>query len=653
MANFAIGLNGISAAQKGMEVVGNNIANASTDGYHRRDVVLTPSYSSQKGDVLLGGGVDIKGVERVIDNLLEQEIFRQQSFLEKMNLEFDTLGSIENALGELYTEDGGLNAAMDKFFNSIQDLSLQPTESVWQNQLITSADSMASQFRTIGSYLTDLENELKLEADNNIQEVNSLIKQIANFNHEIEKMELSGSKANSLRDRRDQCINELSKMINVQTIQRDHGIVDIEAGGISVVVGTSAMELKVGINHDEKFGFTVVGDDHYISDINGGRLGAFFSLVNDHIAGVRDKLDNLATTIIQEVNKIHVQGIGPNGSFNDLIGWTMETENLSEIKPPVESGTFYIRLTNTATGETTRHAVNVDASTDTVSTIAAKIDTISGLNARFESNRLKINADANYQYDFLPGVLDQPTDTSGLTAPAPDITVGGIYDGTQNQTAVCTIMGTGEIGVDSDLKIKVDIGGEIHTVNVGEGYAAGDPIDVGQGITISLDTGTLNDGEQFTIQAIAESDQTGFLAAVGMNTFFSGSSASNIGVCERIKQTPSLIATASSSIAGDNSNIQKMIDLKSTQLDNLNSMEFGDYYRRMINNVGQEIEVRQVQKDTADVMMKNLVNRKGVVSGVDVNSEAAKMMMYEQMFQAMAKYISTLQKSVDTIMGLV
>ena len=83
MANFDIGLSGIHAAQNAFSVIGNNIANASTDGYHRQRIEFTPAYSSTQGVAMIGGGVDVAGIVRLIDKLLEQEIYQQQSSMEQ------------------------------------------------------------------------------------------------------------------------------------------------------------------------------------------------------------------------------------------------------------------------------------------------------------------------------------------------------------------------------------------------------------------------------------------------------------------------------------------------------------------------------------------------------------------------------------------
>ena len=117
MSSFDIGLTGLNAAQKGLDVIGNNIANAATEGYHRQAVDLTPAYSGQDGGLLIGDGVEVKGIIRLIDKLLEQEILRQQSSLGQVSQESTTLSSIEAAFGEL-TGDTGLSAAINQFFNA-------------------------------------------------------------------------------------------------------------------------------------------------------------------------------------------------------------------------------------------------------------------------------------------------------------------------------------------------------------------------------------------------------------------------------------------------------------------------------------------------------------------------------------------------------
>jgi len=281
MSNYDIGLSGLDAAQKALDIIGNNIANAATEGYHRQRVDFSPAYSSQQGSVLIGGGVDIQSVTRMIDNLLEQEILRQQSALGHVSQEFSTLRTIENVFGELSAQDSGLNATIDNFFNSLQNLSANPAETIWQNQIVSDAKAMAGQFRTIGEFLNTLETQIRLEVENTVDTINALINQIAEFNGKIETFEMTGGDANSMRDQRDQCISELSGLIGVQTTRRAHGVVDVIAGEIPLVIGVTVNELERSFSEDGDLGISITGASNYTTNVQGGKIGGLLSLKNE------------------------------------------------------------------------------------------------------------------------------------------------------------------------------------------------------------------------------------------------------------------------------------------------------------------------------------------------------------------------------------
>ena len=651
MDSFSIGISGLKAAQKAFDIIGNNVANAATDGYHRQRIELRPAYSGQVGSILLGGGVEVAGITRLIDGLLEQEILRQKSLLGQVSQEFATLRTVENAFGE-FLEGTGLSTAMDNFFNALQDLSAHPTEIIWQNQIVTIAKTMAGQFRTLGEFLTSLKNQIELEAKNTIEQINILTNRIAELNDNIEKQEISGGQANNLRDQRDQSITELSELVGIETQARQYGVIDVYVAGTSVVIGATAIDLEVGLKEEGKLGISVAGANNFNINVQGGRLGGLLSLRNELVSDIHDDLDDLATAMIQQINQYHVKGVGSTGSFTDLTGWPVTSEDLADFDPPVSDGTIYIRVTNTSTGTVTRTAVPINASTDSLTTIATAITAITGLSASVVSSKLHIQADTNYKFDFLPAVLPEPT-ASTLTGSPPSISVSGIYTGTANDTFQFTVVGTGSVG-NGTLQLEVRNGAAelVSTLNVGSGYAAGDKLDIGNGIKISLSTGDLNAGETFDVDAFADTDTSGVLAAIGINTFFSGSSALDIAVRSDIAATPGRVASALGADMTDNTNASRMAGLKDQTVTSLNSMTPGEFYRQMVTNIGQQLFVKQARKDNIESMVQNLGNQQGEISGVNINDEAAKMLIFEQMFKAMAKYLSTIQSSLATLMEL-
>ncbi|MHC4636992.1 MAG: hypothetical protein ACYTBV_05725, partial [Planctomycetota bacterium] len=167
----------------------------------------------------------------------------------------------------------------------------------------------------------------------------------------------------------------------------------------------------------------------------------------------------------------------------------MTSNDLSQITPTISNGSFFIRVTNTVTGAITRDEITIsDVSTDTLTSVATAISAITGVSASVQSSKFVIAADANYKFDFIPSVLPLPS-ASTLSGSPPTISVSGIYNGTSNQTFTCTVIGTGSVG-NGNLQLQVEDGSgtTIQTFDVGSGYAAGDKLDFGNGIKISLST---------------------------------------------------------------------------------------------------------------------------------------------------------------------
>ena len=655
MSGYYIGLSGIEAAQAAFDIIGNNIANAATPGYHRQEIQLSSAYSSQAGTTTFTGGVNIEGASRSIDLLLEQEIVRQQSTLASLSRQTSVLSTIETAFGEFASEESGLNATLDSFFTALQDLSAHPEDSIYQNQLVNATETMASQFRTLGGFLTTLDSQVTLEADHTTDSINILIGQIAELNTKIEKAETVGGQANSMKDQRDQCISELSELIGVQTIIREHGVVDVRSGSLPLVTGRMGNKMELSYDTDGKLGMSIKDGTSIISSLEGGSMGALLTLTNDIIANLRGDLDNLANSIIQQMNEWHVMGVGSAGSFTELTSASQTSSNLADLDNVID-GELFIRVTNTDTGEITRHAISIDAVNDTLSDVATTISAVAGLTASVNvSGQLTITADPDYEFDFLPAMLPQPAVADFDDASPPTVTVSGVYEGSANETFICTVIGDGEVG-NGTLKLEVrDSGGElIRNVNIGAGYAAGDPLDLGIGIQIAMGIGNVaqTDGDSFTIEAYANTDTSGILSAIGMNTLFSGHSAETINLSAVIAADPSRIATALSAEMTDNYNVTRMAGLKNFSIDSLGGLTCGEFYRAMTTDIGQQTATKQLYKENVEVMVQNLANQQSELSGVDVNQESAKLLMFEQMYQAMAQFISTLNESTASLMDL-
>jgi flagellar hook-associated protein 1 FlgK len=561
--------------------------------------------------------------------------------------------TIETSFGELYTEDGGLSASIDSFFTSMQDLSAHPGEDIYQNQLVTDAASLASQFRSMGEFFNGLESRIELEAESLIEEINALVAHIAELNGKIEALEMKGTNANSMKDQRDHGISELSDLLGVQILNRSDGIVDVSVGGIPLVMSAFAYELELNYNDSNEMGISIKNADNYATVVEGGRIGGMLALKNTTISDIRSDLDTLAYSVIQQVNQYHVQGVGSAGSFTDLAGWSNSTANLADVAG-VTDGNFYIRLTNTSTGAIARHEITVDAVNGTIGDVATAISAITGLTASANSaNQLSILADANYEFDFIPAVLSAPTAQTLTGAAPPTMTASGVYTGSANDTLTFTIGATGDVS-NGTLQLNVtDSSGAVATVSIGAGYAAGDEIEIGDtGISITLTLGDLVIGDTYEVDVFANTDTAGLLSGLGINTFFTGNSAINMNIAQDITSDPRRIATSLQADLADNTNTMRIASIRNNAVSDLDNLDVGTFYQKMTANIGQDLSLKQMKLDNLDVMVLNLANQQAEVSGVDINDQAAQMLVFEQMFQGMAKYMNTINDTLDALMGI-
>jgi flagellar hook-associated protein 1 FlgK len=448
-------------------------------------------------------------------------------------------------------------------------------------------------------------------------------------------------------------------LINVDTQIKEYGVVNVSVAGIPVVTSATQTELEVGLTSDGKLGISVAGVSNYSTEVQSGRLGGLLSLKNEIISGIHSDLDTLASAIIQQINQYHAQGVGSEGSFSQLTGWTNTSGDLSDFST-VSAGYTYIRVTDTSSGAVTRTAIPVlqNASSDTLTEIAGYITSnVANVTATVNSsNQLTITADAGYEFDFLPAVLPEPTASTLTGASSPTISVSGIYTGKANDTLKFSVSGAGVVG-NGSLRLEVRDGGGagdvIATLNIGSGYAAGDLLDLGNGINISLSTGDFGAGDNFDVDAFAGSDTSGVLAAIGINTFFSGSNAVNMEVCSDISATPERIATFLGADMTDNTGAYRMAGLKEESLSSLNTMTPVEFYRRLVTDIGQQLYLKNIHQGNIEIMTQNLANQQAEISGVNINDEAAQMLVYEQMFQAMAKYLNTVQSSISSLMEII
>ena len=104
---------------------------------------------------------------------------------------------------------------------------------------------------------------------------------------------------------------------------------------------------------------------------------------------------------------------------------------------------------------------------------------------------------------------------------------------------------------------------------------------------------------------------------------------------------------------GDNTNASRMEALRDQAISSLNSLTMGEFYRRLVADIGQKLSLKQMRYNNLTSMVQNLATRQAEISGVDVNEEAAQLLIFEHMFQAVAKYMSILRSTMSTLSQII
>ena len=638
MSNFDIGLSGLHVAQRSLELISTNIANATTPGYHRQDAVIQTMDISTFDGVSIGGA-RIAYVRRNADRMLELEILRQRSALGSTEQELNILETVENTFGQLNAQD--LGAAMNEFFDSLTELGAQPDSQALQDQAVWLADSVAGKFRDLGTLLSDLQEQVRVQIQQSVEQLNRLASEVATLNSDVANAVAHGGTGNLACDRRDQAVSEMADLVGLQAFDSTSMTagVNVSIWGRNVVDQQRTTELSFAQDSYGKLNLKA-GDQFCSGDTVGGKLGALFTFMNTTLVDLRGGLDDLASEVIQGINALHVQGVGSAGSFSELTGSHMLRGTLASWDAGVTAGELSVRVVDAATGQAVRHTLTVNPATQTLDDVTDWLDSLGHLSASIVDGALNIRADAGYKFDFLPTLATEPA-SSDVTGTA-GIAVGGYYTGSANRVFTVTASGTGDVGVTDGLRLGVYSGsGElVRTVNVGAGYAAGEAIDLGNGIHVTLGAGSLNDGDEFTIQALARSDTSGFLAAAGMNTLFTGNSAGTIGVRAAVLNDSRLLAVSSSESGLDSLNALAMAGVGDKALGGLGGLSPQDHFDGIRTGVAQSIVVARARQASQEGLLRQLGAQRDEISGVDINEEAAKLIVFERMYQAMSRAIA-------------
>jgi len=652
-SDLQIGLSGILTAQRAMLVASHNISNANTKGYTRQSSLLAARNPMITTAGTIGQGVELVKIIRQKDDYLNSRLRDISSSIGSASIKSQYLREMETVFNE--TSDSSLNNALASFFKGINDLSQNPENMSIRSTFLEKANTLTDTFRRIVNELDQMKTFIKQSIESKVSDINTLTTNIANINKQIAALKIKGIESNDLLDKREALLHDLSKLTNITVNTQNNGMVDVMTPGGALVSGTSATNLTFDIDTSGTLSIT---DAEKVSKytFKTGEIKALQDFYNTTIVNYDKKFDNLASGIIKDVNRIHGEGVGLSGGFASIksinsVSSATAALNAAGLTIAPSSGDMYITVINTSTGEVTKNKISVNVATNSLTDFKNAINgTVSGtagnITASVVDNKLQIGATTGYKFNFSYALDPNPGALGTSTA-----SVSGVYSGQSNDTYTFKALGSGTIGTTSGLQIEVknSSGTVVATLDVGSTYTAGNTLNVANGVSVSFSGGTISSGNTLDLNVINDSDTTNLLAALGINSFFSGTDASNIAVDTNISNDVSLIA-ASTGKVGNNTNALRLAALQ----DNtgaINNTTFADYLHQIASSLGEEASNAYKSEESYTAIETSLENRRDEISGVSVDEELVNLIRFQQAYQASAKYISIVNGLMDRLLS--
>lgn len=312
----------LDSSQAALNVVANNVANASTTGYTEEQPVWQENSSVTVNGVSYGQGSTMTGAQSQRDRVLNERLNQQQQLASASDTRLTALDDAQSVFTPSSSSDSSssssdIGTGLTSFFSSILSLESQPTNSSQRESVLSSATKLASDISSAASSLESQRDSLDQEASGVVSQVNALTTSIAQINKQIQATG-SSSDAGTLEDQRQYDLSQLSKLIGVNQVSTgDNGLQVTTTSGRVLVAGDSSYDLTTGTSG----GVTHIyaGSTDITSELSsgGGSIGGYLTARDTDIPSAINSLDQLAYSVSTQVNSINNSGTDMDGNTSN------------------------------------------------------------------------------------------------------------------------------------------------------------------------------------------------------------------------------------------------------------------------------------------------------------------------------------------------
>ncbi len=299
----------IWASRMGIDVSSHNIANVNTPGYSRQRVNAEAATPMQLIKGQLGLGVNADDISRVRNQLLDLQFRQANHSFGKSQVRENSLYQVETVLQE--PSEGSIGNLLTDFFSEFSNLATEPDNMTNRNVLLQKAQTLTDAFHQKYDQLHNLQTSLREDIKSVVNQVNEISREVGDLNRKIAIAESTYGNANDLRDKRDLLLDKLSEFVDVRTHEDDQGNMVVTAGGQAIVTGYESRELVAETLSDSgKIVVKIKGSNQQDLALKSGKIAGLVEVHNSTIPGLLDRLNELASHLIEEVNRVHQFGKG-------------------------------------------------------------------------------------------------------------------------------------------------------------------------------------------------------------------------------------------------------------------------------------------------------------------------------------------------------
>lgn len=673
---LSIGLSGLSANKTSLAVTGHNITNVNTPGFSRQETIQATRVPQFSGAGYIGSGTTLVDVRRIYNEFLNTQVRSSTALNSDTQSYLSQINQLDSLLAGSTT---GINPGLQKVFAALQTAAEDPANIPARQLALSEAEGLAKRFNTVYDRLYEQNAFINKQLSAVTDQVNQLAGAIAGYNDAIAVAASNGQQPNDLLDAREEAVRKLSTFIGVTVVAQDDSSYNLFVGsGQPLVVGSQASRLEVtpGLSDPLRSEVQFVSgqaSQGITSLITGGEMGGLIRYRQDVLDVTLNSVGRLALSVTDQINRQLGQGLDLNGQFGNGLFRELNDplltgqRSLARIGNSDTSANLNVLIEDTTQLTTSDYEVEFTSATDyTVRRIsdgtgfgpfditvvpAAEFDGIS-LNVASGTfaagDRFRVmptrNAGESIRADMKrPEELAFAAPLKSQTSPA------NIGTGVISQATLLTEIDIYDPAAQADFETSLRNAPPLRIVmGAGGGATQGyDVVDINGNV---IDTGVIVPGQNnnLTITVPAAAGPPVVPMSFDYEVTISG----------RPQGGDNFSVSFNTNGVSDNRNALKLIDLQSRTTIGINPLaptttgsSFTDAYGDLVERVGTLTSQARVDGEATGAILKQATDNRDSVSAVNLDEEAAKLIQFEQYYQASAQIIQVARNLFDTLIN--